>query len=64
MVAARGRLPDLPSLLPGLKPTAFDPGGYGAPGRIALTTHLDREGEETTGALELRGDEGVILELD
>ena len=48
----------------GHEPAAFDPGGHGAPGRIVLTTRLDREGEETTGALALRGDEGVIVELD
>jgi alpha-glucosidase len=47
----------------GHEPTMFDPGGRGAPGRIVLTTHLDREGEETAGALKLRGDEGVIIEL-
>jgi len=30
-------------------------------GRIHLSTSLDREGEEMDGALDLRGDEGVIL---
>jgi hypothetical protein len=34
-----------------------------ARGRVALTTHLDRPGEEVDGALELRGDEGVIVEI-
>ncbi len=48
----------------GHDPAAFDPGGHGAPGRIVLTTHLDNEGDESTGALELRGDEGVIVALD
>ena len=47
----------------GDEPTAFDPGSRGAPGRLALTTHLDREGEQMTGALELRGGEGVIVDL-
>jgi alpha-glucosidase len=46
----------------GHEPTTFDPGGHGALGRIVLTTHLDREGEQATGALELRSGEGVILE--
>ena len=45
-------------------PTAFDPGSHGALGRIVLTTHLDRDGEKVDGALALRGDEGVVLELD
>jgi alpha-glucosidase len=33
-------------------------------GRIALSTHLDRAGERVSGDLALRGDEGVIVELD
>jgi alpha-glucosidase len=33
-------------------------------GRTLLSTHLDREGEPLSGALELRGDEGVIAELE
>jgi alpha-glucosidase len=32
-------------------------------GRLALSTHLDRDGERVAGAHELRGDEGVIVEL-
>jgi alpha-glucosidase len=32
-------------------------------GRVMLSTHLDREGEEVAGAIALRGDEGVIVEL-
>jgi alpha-glucosidase len=32
-------------------------------GRISLSTHLDRDGEKSAGTLELRGDEGVIVEL-
>ena len=32
-------------------------------GRVALSTHLDRKGEEPGGVLELCGDEGVILDL-
>jgi alpha-glucosidase len=30
-------------------------------GRLALSTHLDRDGEGLAGALELRADEGVIV---
>ena len=36
----------------------------GFDGRLVLSTHLDRDDERVAGALELRGDEGVILELD
>ena len=32
-------------------------------GRVVLSTHLDREGEEIRGGLRLRPDEGVIFEL-
>ena len=32
-------------------------------GKIALSTHLDREGEPFTGEVHLRGDEGLIIEL-
>ena len=32
-------------------------------GCVALSTHLDREDEETGGSLELRGNEGVLLAL-
>jgi alpha-glucosidase len=35
----------------------------GINGRLAVSTHLDRDGERVAGALELRGDEGVIVEL-
>lgn len=33
-------------------------------GSIVLCTHLDREGEQIAGEIELRGDEGVILVLE
>lgn len=36
------------------------PGGP-APMRLAASTHLDREGEEACGRIELRGNEGVLL---
>ena len=32
-------------------------------GRIALSTHLDREGEEVSGRVSLRPDEGVVVRL-
>lgn len=33
-------------------------------GKIVLSTLLDREGEKIPGAIELRGDEGLVIELD
>jgi alpha-glucosidase len=47
----------------GHKPTTFDSESPEIRGRLVLSTHLDREGEETTGVLELRGDEGVVVQL-
>lgn len=35
----------------------------GEGGEIALTTELDRRGENVSGVLELRGNEGVIVRL-
>ena len=32
-------------------------------GRIALSTHLDREGEEASGRVKLRPNEGVVIRL-
>jgi alpha-glucosidase len=46
----------------GPEPATLKTGGWMAEGKIALSTHLDREDEEVAGALELRGDEGVIVE--
>jgi alpha-glucosidase len=33
-------------------------------GHVALSTHLDREGELVTGTLALRGDEGVVIRIE
>ena len=33
-------------------------------GRLVLSTNLDRDDERVAGALELRVDEGVVVELD
>ena len=35
----------------------------GIRGRLKLSTHLDRDDERVAGPLELRGDEGVAVEL-
>jgi alpha-glucosidase len=32
-------------------------------GRLKLSTHLDREGDEIAGAIELRADEGVVVRV-
>jgi alpha-glucosidase len=44
-------------------PAALDLAGAGLRGRVALSTALDRDGEELRGALRLRGDEGVVAAL-
>jgi alpha-glucosidase len=42
---------------------SFD-GSVGARGRIALSTHLDRDGEVVQGELNLRANEGVVIALE
>ena len=44
-------------------PGVLTPAGMAIRGRVALTTHLDREGEAVDGAIDLRADEGLIVEL-
>jgi hypothetical protein len=34
-----------------------------AQARVALSTHPDRDGDPVAAPLELRGDEGVVVEL-
>ena len=46
----------------GHRPQAFT--STNIEGRLALSTHLDRDDEKVAGALELRGEEGVIVGLD
>jgi alpha-glucosidase len=45
----------------GAKPISFASEAIGPRGEILLSTFLDRQGEKTYGALNLRGDEGVIV---
>ncbi len=40
---------------------ALDPAYHG---QIAISTHLDREGEKVAGTIALRADEGVLVRLD
>jgi alpha-glucosidase len=35
-----------------------------APGRVLLSTHLDRQDEKVKGEVNLRADEGIIVALD
>jgi alpha-glucosidase len=45
------------------EPLAMVLQGSGLEGRILLSTHLDREGETATDMLNLRPDEGVVIQL-
>ena len=48
----------------GPRPQALDAGVGVFRGRVLLSTWLDRAGDEVAGALALRGDEGVVVELN
>ena len=48
----------------GDRPHDFAADGLQIRGRLVLSTHLDRDGEKVDGTPALRGDEGVIVELD
>ena len=48
----------------GHDPVTFASEGPEIRGRLVLSTHLDRDGEKVDDTLELRGEEGMILELD
>ena len=45
----------------GADPVSLESETIGLQGRILLSTFMDREGEKVQGALDLRGDEGVII---
>ena len=47
----------------GRKPDDFVPEDLDLHGRVALSTHPDRDGESVSGPIALRGDEGVVVEL-
>ena len=48
----------------GHDPITFGSEGPEIRGRLVLSTRMDRDGEKVEDSLALRGDEGVILELD
>jgi alpha-glucosidase len=45
----------------GAEPVSIESDAAGLSGEILLSTFLDRQGEKIQGALDLRGDEGVII---
>jgi alpha-glucosidase len=45
------------------EPAAFQGAGVPHKGRVALCTHLDREAEPFDGQIDLRADEGLLIEL-
>jgi len=45
----------------GAEPVSIKSDAAGLNGEILLSTFLDRQGEKIQGALDLRGDEGVII---
>ena len=45
----------------GAEPVSIASDAIGLSGEILLSTFLDRQGEKIHGALNLRGDEGVIV---
>ncbi len=47
----------------GAEPRTVDLAGIVAGGRLLFSTHLDRDEQEVSGQLELRGDEGVVIAL-
>lgn len=48
----------------GAEPHTVDLAAHDIGGRIVLSTRLDREGETAGGVLALRGDDGVVIEID
>ncbi|MDP9374012.1 MAG: alpha-amylase family glycosyl hydrolase, partial [Chloroflexota bacterium] len=48
----------------GGRPQRVAPPSPSIAGRVALSTGLDREGEAVWGAIDLRGDEGLVIALD
>ena len=48
----------------GASPAAYTPPVLDLRGEIAVSTHLDRDGEPVRRTVELRGDEGVVVRLD
>jgi alpha-glucosidase len=47
----------------GSAPAAFQNPSVPQRGTVALSTHLDRDGESFGGRIVLRADEGVVVEL-
>jgi alpha-glucosidase len=47
----------------GADPTSIGSDMMEFPGKLLLSTNLDRTGETVSGGLDLRGDEGLIIRL-
>jgi alpha-glucosidase len=47
----------------GSEPATFQSTAVPASGRVAVSTHLDREAEPFDGQVDLRADEGLVIEL-
>jgi alpha-glucosidase len=45
------------------EPATFQSPVVGVRGRVAISTHLDREAEPFAGQIDLRADEGLLIEL-
>ena len=48
----------------GPRPQLFAPAEPALLGHVAVGTHLDREGQQVRRKVELRGDEGIVVQLD
>jgi alpha-glucosidase len=63
-VRSDGRERWLVALNLGPEPGRLAPPGVRLAGRVELSTHPDRDGDEIDGELTLRGDEGLVVQLD
>lgn len=48
----------------GPNPAFFESDQHAFRGQVAINTHLDRKGESVEGAIQIRGDEAVVVELN
>jgi alpha-glucosidase len=61
--SAPGGARHLVALNLGPRPARLAGPGPAVAGRVALSTHPDRDGDPVAAPLDLRGDEGVVVEL-
>jgi alpha-glucosidase len=48
----------------GDRPEAAEFQGHRLDGRLLLSSHLDRDGEKVRGTIDLRPNEGVMIEIE